>query len=165
MLSVYDVVVILGVALIADTAYHATADYSLPALLYYPIIFFWWRRSDVREIGDRTLRVLPRARSIAMGIFETFVVVGTVVEVLVINSMSNGEHLALYVAWSLITVQYLRFRRRALAPVRSVRLAWWQRDEYMACFALLVWIALVSMDASHFIEVYYNNRYIEALAR
>ena len=165
MISLYDVVVILGVALIADTAYHATYDLSMSGLVLFPIVFFWWRRSDVREIADRTLRVLPRARSSAMGLFEYFVSFGTVVAFFNMNAIGPVVHMVLYICWSIIVVQQLRFRHRALAPFRDVKLAWWQREEYMACFALLVWMTLVDFDSTHFIEVYYNNPYIEALVR
>ncbi|NBR98225.1 MAG: hypothetical protein EBT54_03345, partial [Betaproteobacteria bacterium] len=163
--TLYDVIVTVGVAVIADTGYHATEDLSVSAIVLFPFIFFYWRRGDVREIADRTLRVIPRARSTAMGIFEYLAIIGTVAGFFGVNSLGRHWQLAIYASWTVIVVQYLRYRHRVLAPFRDVRLAWWQRDEYMACFALLVWIVFVDMDSTHFIEVYYNNRFIEALVR
>lgn len=163
--TLYDAVVAVGVAVIADTGFHATDDLSMSAIVLFPVIFYYWRRGDVREIANRTRQEIPRARSTAMAIFEHVAIIGTLAGFFGMNAIGRNWLLAIYASWTVIVVQYLRYRHRVLKPFTNVTLAWWQRDEYMACFALLVWIAFVDLDATHFIELYYNNRFIEALGR
>ena len=159
----YDLVAVAGVAVIADSAAHMVSDYAISGVMLFPLIFFFWRSSDVKQIVRRTRQPMLAARSNAMLAFELLLLVGTVVQLVTIGTLTFRSLAVIYAGWTFVVVQYLRYRQRTVALAPDVRLAWWQRTEYMICFALLAWLVLVQADAEHLIELIYSNTYIEAL--
>lgn len=161
----YDLCALLGVSAIANYAVHMVSDYAMSGVMFFPVMFFYWRRSDVKQIVRRTRQPMLAARSNAMLALEMLLLLGTVIQLFTIGTLTFRSLAVLYAGWTVVVVQYLRYRHRTVSLVPFARLAWWQRSEFMVGFGLIVWLVLIEADAEHLMELFSSATYIEALVR
>lgn len=161
----YDVIALVGVAVVADSALHIVSDYAMTGAMFFPMVFFFWRSSDVKQIVRRTRQPMLAARSNAMLALELSIVVGTLVQIFTIGTLTFRSLAVIYAGWTVVVVQYLRYRNRTIALAPGAQLRWWQRNEYMCCMGLLFWLLLIEADAEHLIELWYSYNFIEAFIR
>lgn len=162
--SWYDALVTVGVALLLATLAKSNQMISVNGVFLIPIVYYTWRSNDVSLLSIEIRQRLPRARSTALVLLEWAVFAVSVLSLFTLNRPSGHSFLmAMYVGWAVIIVQYLRFRHRVIVRHPGVSLRWWQRSDYMACFILLLILALAAIDADYTLSNFYDNRYIEAL--
>lgn len=163
-ITVYDLVVTVGVGLFMMTIARVDVTLSFSGLLYVPFVYAGWRNADSArlfiESGAEVLRV--RSRSLVwlqwcLYALSALLVIG------INSSYANVLMQAIYVGWGVIMIQYLRSRQRLLAKYHRTRLRWYQRSEYMLSFGLTMLLLLIACDVDVSMSTHYSNRFIEAL--